>query len=148
MYYTPQHFQRHRYASLSKLAKPRKQEEDYAPLHDVQNRQRTGDHQQRLETNHTEETDKAQPLQSFPNNYLRNREEKNVFLPQDGYGSFRPRVVSALSRFGPESFRPGSFRPGSIRPWVVSAYLFSTIRLVTEGQLNTFLANWRVHGSW
>ena len=38
-----------------------------------------------------------------------------------GNGSFRPRVVSALSRFGPGSFRPGSFRPGSIRPWVVSA---------------------------
>ena len=35
---------------------------------------------------------------------------------QYGNGSFRPRVVSALSRFG-----PGSFRPGSIRPWVVSA---------------------------
>ena len=60
-------------------------------------------------------------------------------------GSFRPRVVSALSRFGPGSFRPGSFRPGSIRPWVVSAQFggsfrpifFSTIRLVTEGQLNT-----------
>ena len=33
-----------------------------------------------------------------------------------GNGSFRPRVVSALSRFG-----PGSFRPGLIRPWVVSA---------------------------
>ena len=62
-----------------------------------------------------------------------------------GNGSFRPRVVSALSRFGPGSFRPGSFRPGSIRPWVVSAQFggsfrpifFSTIRLVTEGQLNT-----------
>ena len=61
-----------------------------------------------------------------------------------GNGSFRPRVVSALSRFGPGSFRPGSFRPGSIRPWVVSAQfggsfrpIFSTIRLVTEGQLNT-----------
>ena len=40
-----------------------------------------------------------------------------------GNGSFRPRVVSALSRFGPGSFRPGSFRPGSIRPWVVSAQL-------------------------
>ena len=34
----------------------------------------------------------------------------------NGNGSFRPRVVSALSRFGPGSFRPGSFRPGSIRP--------------------------------
>ena len=37
-----------------------------------------------------------------------------------GPESFRPRVVSALSRFGPGSIRPGSFRPGSIRPWVVS----------------------------
>ena len=68
----------------------------------------------------------------------------------NGNGSFGPRVVSALSRFGPGSFRPGSFRPGSIRPWVVSAQFggsfrpifFSTIRLVTEGQLNTFLASW------
>ena len=50
---------------------------------------------------------------------------------------FRFRVVSAVSRFGPESFRPwvvsaGSFRPGLFRPyfrvgrfgliwWVVSA---------------------------
>ena len=33
-----------------------------------------------------------------------------------GNGSFWPRVVSALSRFG-----PGSFRSGSIRPWVISA---------------------------
>ena len=64
-----------------------------------------------------------------------------------GNGSFRPRVVSALSRFGPGSFRPGSFRPGSFRPWVVSAQFggsfrpnfFSTIRLVTGGQINTFL---------
>ena len=61
-----------------------------------------------------------------------------------GNGSFRPRVISALSGFSPGSFRPGSFWPGSIRPWVVSAQLrgsfrpfFSTIRLVTEGQLNT-----------
>ena len=66
-----------------------------------------------------------------------------------GNGSFRPRVVSALSRFDPESFRPGS-----IRPWVVLAHFggsfrpifFSTIRLVTEGQLNTLLASWRGHG--
>ena len=64
---------------------------------------------------------------------------------REGNGSFRPRVVSVLSRFGPGSFRPGSFRPGSIRPWVVSAQFggslwpifFSTIRLVTEGQLYT-----------
>ena len=77
-------------------------------------------------------------------------------LIQSGNGSFRPRVVSALSRFGPGSFRPGSFRPGSIRPWVVSAQFggsfrpifFSTIRLVTEGQLNTLLVSLRVYGSW
>ena len=42
-------------------------------------------------------------------------------LGKFGNGSFRPRAVSALSRFGLGSFRPGSFRPGSIRPWVVSA---------------------------
>ena len=58
-----------------------------------------------------------------------------------GNGSFQPRVVSALSRFGPWSFRPGSSRPRSIRPWVVSAYFFSTVRLVTEGQLNTLKAS-------
>ena len=40
-----------------------------------------------------------------------------------GNGSFRPRVVSALSRFGPESFRPGS-----IRPWVVSAQFGGSFR--------------------
>ena len=40
-----------------------------------------------------------------------------------GNGSFRPRVVSALSRFG-----PGSFRPGSIRPWVVSAQFGGSFR--------------------
>ena len=40
---------------------------------------------------------------------------------RSGNRLFRPRVVSALSRFGPGSFRPGSFRPGSIRPSVVSA---------------------------
>ena len=28
--------------------------------------------------------------------------------------SFRPRVVSALRRFGPGSFRPGSFRPNLV----------------------------------
>ena len=43
----------------------------------------------------------------------------NDFL---GNGSFRPRVVSALSR------RPGSFRPGSIRPWVVSAQFGGSFR--------------------
>ena len=46
----------------------------------------------------------------------------------NGNGSFRPRVVSALSRFGPGSFRPGSFRPGSIRPWVVSAQFGGSFR--------------------
>ena len=45
-----------------------------------------------------------------------------------GNGSFRPRVVSALSRFGPGSFRPGSFRPGSIRSWVVSAQFGGSFR--------------------
>ena len=45
-----------------------------------------------------------------------------------GNGSFRPRVVSALSRFGRGSFRPGSFRPGSIRPWVVSAQFGGSFR--------------------
>ena len=45
-----------------------------------------------------------------------------------GNGSFRPRVVSALSRFGIGSFRPGSFRPGSIRPWVVSAQFGRSFR--------------------
>ena len=60
------------------------------------------------------------------------------------------QVVSAQSRFGPESFRPwvvsvwvvsawvdsalGRFGP--IR-WVVSAYFSPIIRLVTEGELNT-----------
>ena len=52
-----------------------------------------------------------------------------------GAEPFWPWVDSALGRFGPVW-------------WVVSAYFFSTIRLVTEGQLNTFLASWRVHGSW
>ena len=47
---------------------------------------------------------------------------------KDGNGSFRPRVVSAKSRFGPGSFRPGSFRPGSIRPWVVSAQFGGSFR--------------------
>ena len=40
-----------------------------------------------------------------------------------GNGSFRPRVVSALSRFG-----PGSFRPGSFRPWVVWAKFGGSFR--------------------
>ena len=75
--------------------------------------------------------------------------------------SARYLVVSAQSRFGPVSFRPwvvsawvvsawvdsalGRFGPVW---WVVSAYFFSIIRLVTECQLNTFLASWRVHVSW
>ena len=45
-----------------------------------------------------------------------------------GSGSFRPRVVSALSRFGRESFRPGSSRPESFRPWVVSANFSESFR--------------------
>ena len=45
-----------------------------------------------------------------------------------GTGSFRLRVVSALSHFGPESFRPGSFWPGSIRSWVVSAKFGGSFR--------------------
>ena len=50
--------------------------------------------------------------------------ELNVNLELlNGNGSFRPRVVSALSRFG-----PGSFRPGSIRPWVVSAQFGGSFR--------------------
>ena len=52
-----------------------------------------------------------------------------------GNGSFRPRVVSALSRFGPGLFRPGSFRPNLVGRF--GLFFFSTIRLVTEGQLNT-----------
>ena len=39
-------------------------------------------------------------------------------------GSFRPRDVSALSRFG-----IGSFRPVSFQPWVVSANLGGSFRL-------------------
>ena len=54
-------------------------------------------------------------------------------MTSTGNGSFRPRVVSALSRFGPGSFRPGSFRPGSFRPgsilpWVVSAQFGGSFR--------------------
>ena len=48
---------------------------------------------------------------------------KNEGARVAGNGSFRPRVVSALSRFG-----PGSFRPGSIRPWVVSAKFGGSFR--------------------
>ena len=46
----------------------------------------------------------------------------------EGNGSFRPRVVSALSRFRPGSFRPGSFQPGSIWPGVVSAQFGGSFR--------------------
>ena len=57
-----------------------------------------------------------------------------------GTESFRPWVVSAwvdsaVGRFGPDW-------------WVVSAYFFSTNRLVTEGQQNTFLASLRGNGLW
>ena len=45
-----------------------------------------------------------------------------------GNGSFRPRVVSALSRFGPKSLRPGLFRPESFRPYVVSATFGGSFR--------------------
>ena len=56
-----------------------------------------------------------------------------LYCPCHGNGSFRPRVVSALSRFGPESFRPwvvsawvdsalGRFGPGSFRPNSVSRF--------------------------
>ena len=38
-------------------------------------------------------------------------------------GSFRPWVVTALSRFGHRSFRHESFRHGSFRRWFVSASL-------------------------
>ena len=40
----------------------------------------------------------------------------NMLAQLNGNRSFRPRVVSALSRFGPGSFRPGSFRPELFRP--------------------------------
>ena len=49
---------------------------------------------------------------------------RNVCVWGGGNGSFRPRVVSALSRFG-----PGSFWPGSIRPWVISAQFGGSFRL-------------------
>ena len=52
-----------------------------------------------------------------------------------GNGSFRPRVVSALGRFGLGRFGPGSFRPSLVGRF---GQFFSTIRLITEGQLNTF----------
>ena len=39
-------------------------------------------------------------------------------------GSF----VSALTHFGPESFRPGSFRSESFRSWVVSALFGRSFR--------------------
>ena len=45
-----------------------------------------------------------------------------------GPGSFRPWVVSPVSRFARESFRPGSFRPGSFRPWVVSPLFSESFR--------------------
>ena len=49
----------------------------------------------------------------------------------------------------------GRFGPESFRPWVVSAQfdgsfrpIFLNYQDVTEGQLYTFLASWRVHGLW
>ena len=50
-----------------------------------------------------------------------------------GNGSFRSRVVSALSRFGPGLFRSGSFRHESFRPLLVGRFglIFSNPRLVT-----------------
>ena len=42
-----------------------------------------------------------------------------------GFGSFRTRVISDISRFGCGSFRPGHFRLGRfglILGWVVSAH--------------------------
>ena len=45
-----------------------------------------------------------------------------------GPGSFRPWVVSPVSRFARESFRPGSFHPGSFRPWVVSPLFGESFR--------------------
>ena len=56
------------------------------------------------------------------------REAVHDLAEMTGNGSFRPRVVSALSRFGPGSFRSESFRPGSIRPWVVSAQFGGSFR--------------------
>ena len=53
--------------------------------------------------------------------------EAYPWMPR-GNGSCRPRVVSAVSRFGPGSFRPESFRPGSIRPWVVSPQFGGSFR--------------------
>ena len=44
-----------------------------------------------------------------------------------GNGSFRPRVVSALGRFGLGRFSPGLFRPNSVGRF---GLFFSTIRLV------------------
>ena len=45
-----------------------------------------------------------------------------------GPGSFRPWVVSPVSRFARESFRPGSFRPVSFRPWIVSPLFGESFR--------------------
>ena len=48
-------------------------------------------------------------------------------------------MVSALGRFGLGRFGLGRFGHGSFRPNYVGRFglFFSTIRLVTEGQLNT-----------
>ena len=48
---------------------------------------------------------------------------ESILADCQGNGSFRPRVVSAQSRFG-----PGSFPPGSFRPWVVLAQFGGSFR--------------------
>ena len=47
------------------------------------------------------------------------------FTTGEGNGSFRPRVVSALSRFGPEAFRPWVVSAWVVSAWVVSAWVVS-----------------------
>ena len=76
-------------------------------------------------------------------------------LKYNSIGSFRPRVVLVLSRFGPGSFRPGSIRPGSIRPGVVSAQfggsfrpIFLNYQACYRRSTKYILASLRVHGSW
>ena len=52
----------------------------------------------------------------------------------NGFGSFRPRVVSGMSRFGRGSFRLGRFGLGCfglILGWVVSAYFGGSFRPIT-----------------
>ena len=64
-------------------------------------------------------------------NNLQEAEQRHAIT---GNGSFRPRVVSALSRFGPESFRPGTFWPGSIRPRVVSVQFSGSFRPIFSSE--------------